>query len=33
MEHEKVKQELSLLMEFTLRLEDELNEALILKKN
>ncbi len=33
MEHEEVKQELSFLMEITLRLEDELNEALILKKN
>ncbi len=33
MEHEEVKQELSLLMEITFRLEDELNEALILKRN
>jgi hypothetical protein len=33
MEHEEVKQELSLLMEVTFRLEDELNSLLTLKRN
>jgi len=33
MEHEEVKQELSFLMEVTLRLEDELNEVVFLSRN
>jgi hypothetical protein len=33
MEHEEVKQELSLLMEMTFRLEDELNSLVALKRN
>lgn len=33
MEHEEVKQELSVLMEITLRLEDELNNVISKNKN
>ena len=32
-EHEKVKEELTVLMEITLRLEDELNNVVLEKRN